>query len=82
MTYALVGASVIIAILMSVLNYFVILPAYTFFLNAPAMSGPDARQMVVSAILPFNLIKGLIVTGMFMIIYVRLQNWIGKQASI
>jgi riboflavin transporter len=82
MTYALVGASVIMAILMSVLNYFVILPAYTFFLNAPAMSGPDARQMVVSAILPFNLIKGLIVTGMFMIIYVRLQNWIGKQASI
>jgi riboflavin transporter len=81
MTFALVGASIIMAIVMSILNYFVILPAYTFFLNVPAMSAPDTRQMVVSAILPFNLVKGLIVTGIFMIIYVRLHSWIGKQAT-
>jgi riboflavin transporter len=81
MTFALVAASIVMAVVMSFLNYFVILPAYTFFLNAPAMSGPETRQMVVSFILPFNLVKGLIVTGMFMVIYVRLHNWIGKQAS-
>jgi riboflavin transporter len=81
MTFALVGATLLMAVLMSILNYFIILPAYTFFLNAPAMSAPETKQFVVSAILPFNIVKGLIVTAMFMIIYVRLQNWISKQAS-
>jgi riboflavin transporter len=81
MAIALVGASLVMAILMSILNYFVILPAYTFFLNVPAMSAPETRQMVISAILPFNLVKGLIVTGMFMILNARLHNWIRKQAS-
>jgi riboflavin transporter len=81
MTFALIGATFIMSILMSVLNYFIILPAYTFFLNAPAMSGPETRQLVISGILPFNIIKGLIVTGLFMLIFVRMQNWIGKQAS-
>lgn len=81
MTYALVGATLIMSVLMSILNYFVILPAYTFFLNAPAMSGPETRQFVVSAILPFNIVKGLIVTALFMIIFIRMHSWIGKQAS-
>lgn len=81
MAFALVGATLIMAVLMSILNYFIILPAYTFFLNMPAMSAPETRQLVVSAILPFNIVKGLIVTAMFMIIYVRLQTWIGKQAT-
>jgi riboflavin transporter len=81
MSLALIGATIIMSVLMSILNYYVILPAYTFFLNAPEMSAPETRQFVVNAILPFNIVKGLIVTGMFMLIYIRLQTWIGKQAS-
>ncbi|MFD2445896.1 ECF transporter S component [Bacillus sp. CGMCC 1.16607] len=81
MTFALIGATFIMAIIMSVLNYLVILPAYTFFLNAPAMSTPEMKQLVVKFILPFNIIKGFIVTGMFMLIYIRLQTWIGKQVA-
>jgi riboflavin transporter len=81
LVFALMSGTLIMAVLMSILNYFLILPAYTFFLNAPAMSAPETRQLVVSAILPFNIVKGLIVTGMFMLLYIRLQTWINKQAS-
>ncbi|MHC0036077.1 ECF transporter S component [Pseudoneobacillus sp. C159] len=81
MTFALLGGTILMAVLMSVLNYFVILPAYTFFLNMPAMSNPEMKQMVVGGILPFNIVKGLIVTAIFMIIYTRMHNWIGKQAA-
>lgn len=79
MTIALVTGTIVMAVLMSILNYFVILPAYTFFLNAPAMSSPEMRQLVVTAILPFNIVKGLLLSIVFMLIFSRLQSWIGKQ---
>lgn len=82
MTFGLVTGTMLMAIVMSVMNYYVILPAFTYFLNMPAMSGSEVRNLIVLAILPFNIIKGLIVTGIFMLIFIRLQTWIGKQASL
>jgi riboflavin transporter len=79
MTIALVTGTIVMAVLMSILNYYVILPAYTFFLNAPAMSAPETRQLVVTAILPFNIVKGLLMSIVFMLIFSRLQLWIDKQ---
>ncbi|EIJ78718.1 hypothetical protein PB1_14209 [Bacillus methanolicus PB1] len=79
MTIALVTGTIVMSVLMSVLNYFVILPAYTFFLNAPAMSAPETRQLIVTAILPFNIIKGFLLSIVFMLIFSRLQSLIGKQ---
>ncbi|MDE3839439.1 riboflavin transporter FmnP [Bacillus methanolicus] len=79
MTIALVTGTFVMAVLMSILNYFFILPAYTFFLNAPAMSAPETRQLIVTAILPFNIVKGLLLSIVFMLIFSRLQSWIGKQ---
>lgn len=61
---------------MSVLNYFIILPAYTWFLNQPAMSSSGMRQMIVAAILPFNLIKGIVVTVVFVALFSRLKVWV------
>ena len=58
MTVALVIGTCLMSVIMSVLNYFVLLPAYTFFLNMPVMSGPEIRQYIVAGILPFNLVKG------------------------
>ncbi|PLR84590.1 riboflavin transporter FmnP [Bacillus canaveralius] len=81
MTFALVNGTVVMAILMSVLNYFVILPAYTFFLNAPAMSAVETRQLIVTAILPFNIVKGLFISLVFMLLFARMQTWIGKQTA-
>ncbi|TCN23005.1 ECF transporter S component [Mesobacillus foraminis] len=79
MVFALVTATATMAILMSILNYYVIMPAYTIFLNMPAMASPDLRQMIVTGILPFNLIKGLMITVVFMLLFTRMGSWINKQ---
>lgn len=79
MTFGLVLGTVSMAVLMSVLNYYIILPAYTFFLNSPAMTGEETRQMIVTAILPFNLLKGLIISVVFMLLFARMGTWMNKQ---
>ncbi|WP_335869761.1 ECF transporter S component [Bacillus sp. 2205SS5-2] len=81
MIVALASGSVIMAVVMSVLNYYVILPAYTLFLNMPAMSNEATRQMIVTAILPFNAVKGIVIGVVFMLMFVRLQSWIEKQTQ-
>jgi riboflavin transporter FmnP len=82
MSFALVMGAIIMAVIMSVLNYYVILPAYTYFLNAPAMSGIQTRQMIVTAIFPFNVVKGIVTGIVFMLLFARLQGWIHKQATM
>lgn len=82
MTISLIIGTIFMAFLMSILNYYVILPAYTFFLNTPAMSAPTAKKLVVTAILPFNLVKGAIISMIFMVIFIRLQKWINRQSPV
>ena len=67
------------ALVMSVLNYFVLLPAYTFFLNMPAMSGPEIRSYIVAGVLPFNVIKGIVMSLVFMLLFSKMGTWIQKQ---
>ncbi|MBS8264733.1 ECF transporter S component [Mesobacillus boroniphilus] len=81
MTFALVAGTASMAILMSVLNYYVFLPAYTLFLNMPAMSGADARAMIVAGILPFNFVKGILMSVIFMLIFTRMKTWIERQQT-
>lgn len=82
LSFALVIGTLAMGIIMSVLNYYIILPAYTFFLNFPAMSVPETRQLVVSGILPFNIVKGIIVSIIFMLMFTRMHTWINKQTMI
>ncbi|MEH7744451.1 ECF transporter S component, partial [Neobacillus drentensis] len=49
MTLALIIGTAFMAVMMSILNYLVILPAYTVL-----MGFPDMRNLVLPAILPFN----------------------------
>jgi riboflavin transporter FmnP len=82
MAFSLVIGSVTMAVIMSVLNYYLILPAYTWFLNSPAMSSAQTRQMIVTAILPFNAVKGIIMSAVFFLLFTRMKPWLAKQASI
>lgn len=66
-----IGA-VLMAVVMSVLNYFVILPAYMWFLHFPHMSASAMYKLVAFGILPFNLIKGAALAVIFLLIYPRL----------
>lgn len=77
MTLALIAGTVIMAVVMSILNYVIILPAYTVL-----MGFPDMRNLVVPAILPFNLLKGIMMSVIFMLLFVRMQAWINKFSVI
>ncbi|WP_110927579.1 ECF transporter S component [Bacillus massiliglaciei] len=81
MTLALLVGTAFMAILMSVLNYYVFLPAYTVFMGWDAMSASEARQMVTTAILPFNLVKGILMTAVFLLVFAKMDAWINKQVS-
>lgn len=77
MTLALILGTTTMAVMMSVLNYFFILPAYTALLHYP-----DLRNYVVPGILPFNIIKGVIMSFVFMLLFTRMQAWINKFSTI
>ena len=79
LTFGLIVGTVTMAIAMSVLNYFVFLPAYTLFLGAEAMTTEAMKTMVVQFILPFNILKGAIITIIFMLVFRSLGTWISKQ---
>ncbi|MCU9613741.1 ECF transporter S component [Caldibacillus lycopersici] len=76
LTIALIAGTLITAIMMSVLNYFVFLPMYAVFMNYEVPS-----EWVVSFILPFNILKGIMMSIVFLILFVKMQNWISKQQS-
>ncbi|MCD4839962.1 ECF transporter S component [Neobacillus sedimentimangrovi] len=77
MTIALITGTFIMSILMSILNYLFILPVYTAL-----MGFPDMRNYVVPGILPFNIIKGLIISMIFMLVFTRMKDWIYKYAIV
>ena len=74
LTIGLIAATVVTALMMSVLNYFIFIPLYAKFMNFTL-----PKKMVISAILPFNLIKGVILSSVFFLLFLRLQTWIQKQ---
>lgn len=78
---AIVAGTVFMAISMSLLNYFAILPAYIHLLQWD-MTGPEIRATVVAGILPFNIVKGLLVGIIFILIHARLQGWLEKQIRL
>ncbi|WP_043934011.1 ECF transporter S component [Bacillus sp. EB01] len=82
LSLALISGTVTMAVLMSILNYFLFLPAYTWFLNAPAMADSVALKSVVLFILPFNILKGLIVSLLFLPLYLRMSFWIERQRAL
>ena len=77
MTIALILGTLIMAVMMSILNYILILPAYTALLHFP-----DMRNLVIPFILPFNIIKGVIMSALFMLLFIRMQTWITKSTLI
>lgn len=80
MITALLAGTVFMSLVMSVLNYFIFIPAYTWFLGMPEMSASTLREMIVLGVLPFNLIKGVLTSALFMILFAKLRLWLAKLA--
>lgn len=66
---------------MSVANYFVITPLYlkAFGLSAGQMLGMSLGRYILVGIVPFNLIKGVIVSGVFLVLHAKLLPWLTKR---
>ncbi|WP_458413763.1 ECF transporter S component [Schinkia sp. CFF1] len=76
LTIGLIVGTVTMTVMMSILNYFLILPAYTFFLHSPAMTSAEAKGLIVAGIMPFNLIKGIVATLLFIVLFSKLKPWL------
>lgn len=80
--FALLSGTFIMATIMSIINYFILLPLYTMFLNFPPLSAPETRELVIYSIFPFNLVKGTMITVLFMILFIKMQDWLIKQQNL
>jgi riboflavin transporter len=82
LTFGLLLGTATMTVFMSFLNhYFFIVPAYTFFLNMPAISNSELKSLIVTGILPFNVIKGVVLTFVFLWLYSKLKNWLKLQTA-
>lgn len=78
----LVTGTIVMALGMSVLNYFLILPAYGWFMGWE-MTEQFKWFSVYAGILPFNLIKGIVVGLLFVPLFLKMRQWIEeKRASL
>ena len=77
------AATITMTIFMSLLNYFVLLPAYGYIMDLSDIV-KNVKTIVTAGIIPFNLLKGLLVTFLFFVtkkIYVSIPSTIkGKFA--
>ena len=48
-------------------------------LNAPAVTGDALYAMIVLGVLPFNVIKGVIITVITILLFSRMKTWIEQQ---
>ncbi len=77
----LVIGSIIMTVAMSVLNYFLILPAYSWFMGWETMSASVKWTTIIAGILPFNALKGIIVGTLFVLLFAKMEPWL-KQKRI
>lgn len=80
----LATGTIIMTIGMSVLNYFIILPAYAWFTGIPEMGESTAKWIAIYAgVVPFSIIKGTIIGMLFVPLFVKMRSWIEqKRASL
>ncbi|MCM3709803.1 ECF transporter S component [Sporosarcina luteola] len=79
LTAGLVAGTISMAVGMSALNYFVFLPMYVYFMNMPAYTGDAMFNVIVLGILPFNLIKGIMLMVISLLLYKSMSKWIDQQ---
>ena len=78
----LVTGTIIMAIAMGFINYFVLLPAYSLMFGIEDYSIPAVKwSLVTVGIVPFNIIKGIIVGLLFVPLFIKLKPWIERKRA-
>lgn len=77
----LVSGILALTIFMSIANYFVITPVYLqlYGVTTQQFLGTSLASYVAIGIVPFNLIKGLLVSGVFLVLHAKLLSWLSKK---
>ena len=74
---AILGATLTLTVILSLVNWLVTLPLYMSFLGMK-LSIP-LNQMVLWGVVPFNLIKGCLLGVVFCLIYHKLNHWLEQK---
>jgi len=82
LTLGLVVGTVTMAVGMSLLNYILFLPMYTYFLGMEKVTGPALYNMIVLGILPFNLVKGILLMALTLLLFRGMKGFIAKQQMV
>lgn len=69
-----------LTVVMSFMNYYFSLPLYLKILNFDI--GISFGQYIVAAVIPFNLIKGVIVSSVFVLVHRKLLPWLRKKQGL
>ena len=78
----LAAGTVIMTIAMGLVNYFVLLPIYSKIMGWGDMSSGVMLSTIMAGVVPFNLIKGVMMSLLFVPLFVKLKPWIKqKQAN-
>ncbi|WP_067841576.1 ECF transporter S component [Amphibacillus sediminis] len=78
----LVIGALIMVISMGFLNYFVLLPIYSAIMGWGDMSSQAMLSTILVGIVPFNLIKCLIISTLFIPLFVKLKPWIKQKQAL
>ncbi|UXR73010.1 ECF transporter S component [Staphylococcus sp. IVB6238] len=73
MILGLASGTIIMTIVLSIMNYFVLLPLYGMIMNLSDIA-TNLKVIITAGIIPFNIIKGIVVSLLFVLLYKRLKN--------
>ncbi|MFD2046409.1 ECF transporter S component [Ornithinibacillus salinisoli] len=77
----LVTGTIIMALGMGIFNYFILLPAYALMMGWGEMTPELKWGSVTAFIMPFNVIKGIIVGMIFVPLFIKMRRWIEQQQA-
>lgn len=65
--------TIVMTIVLSILNYFVLLPLYGMIFNLGDVFN-NLKIIILSGVIPFNIIKGIVISIIFALLYRRLKR--------
>ncbi len=73
---SLLAGTIVLTVVLSVANWYVFTPLYMNLLNF--QMGP-IKELVLAGILPFNIIKGLVISAVILLVMPKLKPWLAHQ---
>ena len=68
-----------LAVILSIANWYVITPLYLKILN---FNVGNLRDYIVAGVVPFNIIKGAIISTVFLMAFPKLKPWLVRQGKL